>query len=115
MAGEVILTAGLDRCLYISTPGKFEEMLTKLGDLDLERRASRDYLRFLQAMSSEETVDKQGRMNIPQALREYADLDKEVVITGAGIRAEIWSRSAWDAYRTRVESNLEEIAEQAKV
>lgn len=107
---NVVLTIGLDRCIYLMTPERFAEKLEKLESRPDEDQDSRDYLRPMTALASEETIDKQGRMNIPSNLREYAGLAKDVVIIGVSRRGEIWSPKKWTDYRDRVGGAYEAIA-----
>jgi MraZ protein len=73
---------------------------------------NRDFSRLFFSSASEEQVDRSGRMSIPARLREYAGLDKEVVLIGVSERAEIWNRETWDSYKQGVETDYEAIAEQ---
>jgi MraZ protein len=109
---ELVVTAGLDRCLLVMTKSRFEDRAAQLEQLSTNHKASRDYNRLFFSSASEETVDKSGRMSVPPALRKYASLDKEVVMIGVSDRAEIWDRDAWGRYREGVESDFEAIAEQ---
>lgn len=108
----VVLTKGLERCLYVMASEKFERFAGQAEGMGLERRTSRAYSRVVGSGSAEETIDRQGRITIPPALREYAGLTKEVVLAGVLGRAEIWDRAAWNAYRTSAEGEYESIAEQ---
>jgi MraZ protein len=112
LAPEVVVTAGLERCLLVMTKARFEDRAAQLEKLSPNHKASRDYSRLFFSSASEEPVDKSGRMSVPPALRRYAALDKEVVMIGVSDRAEIWDRAAWAQYREGVESDFEAIAEQ---
>jgi MraZ protein len=112
LAPEVVVTAGLERCLLVMTKGRFEDRAAQLEQLSPNHKASRDYSRLFFSSASEEPVDKSGRMSVPPTLRKYAALDKEVVMIGVSDRAEIWDRGAWAQYREAVESDFEAIAEQ---
>lgn len=108
----VVVTVGLERCLYVMTRERFEERASQLEDLSPNRKANRDHNRLFFASASEEQVDRSGRMNIPSGLRDYAGLRKEVILIGVSGRAEIWDRGVWAEYRKSVEGAYEAIAEQ---
>lgn len=112
LKGEVVVTAGLDRCLYVLTESRFTEKAAQLEQLSSNQKINRDYNRLFFSSASEEQVDRSGRMTIPPRLREYAGLEKEVVLIGVSERAEIWDREAWMEYKRGVESTYEELAEQ---
>lgn len=112
LAPEVVVTAGLERCLLVMTKPRFSGRAAQLEQLSPNHKASRDYNRLFFSSASEEPVDKSGRMSVPPALRRYAGLEKDVVMIGVSDRAEIWDRAAWVRYREEVESDFEAIAEQ---
>ena len=94
-----ILTKGLDNCLFVYSSEEWQRLEEKIKSLPLAK--SRDLQRFFFSGATEVEVDKQGRVLIPQNLREYAKLDKDAMVIGASVRAEIWNRSMW---RDRVDS-----------
>lgn len=110
--GEVIVTKGLEGCLYVMTKENFAARGEEIEQSPLSSKAMRDYLRLYFSGSSEETIDRQGRMNIPAPLRAYAGLDKDVVLIGVSSRGEIWSEKAWNPYKDEVEERYEAIAEE---
>ena len=110
-AEGIVLAQGLDHCVYIFPQAKFEELATRLEDLPVTRKTNRDYARLLLGTASEEQMDKQGRITLPQGLREWGRLDREVVLTGVRARGEIWDRKACDSYKHSVENEYENIAE----
>lgn len=107
---KVVLTLGLDRCLYLMTTESFGEMAERFQRWQLEDETARQYSRLFFAKASEESVDSQGRITIPVPLREAANLGKELVLTGAGHRAEVWDRSRYDAYSGEAQERYEELA-----
>jgi MraZ protein len=114
--GEVvILTKGLDRCLYVMPKARFAELSEKMAALPVNRRDNRDFSRILFTGASEETVDRQGRVIIPSHLREYAGLDKEAVLAGVASRGEIWDRASWLEYRSQAQERYEDIAEKIEL
>lgn len=111
LAGEVIVTKGHERCLYVMTKERFEMRRAQLEELSSNRKIHRDHNRIFFSSGSEEPVDKTGRMSVPQALRQYAGLEKDVVLLGVSDRAEIWDRAAWSEYQQSIDS-YEALAEQ---
>lgn len=112
LSGEVVVTAGQERCLFVMTRERFARRADQLEQHSSDRKANRDYNRLFFSSASEESVDKSGRMSIPSGLRQYAGLGKEVAFVGVSDRAEIWDRQAWSRYKQTVESEYESIAEQ---
>lgn len=106
------MTAGLDRCLYVLPETRFAQRAAQLDELSPNQKVNRDFSRLFFSSASEEQVDRSGRMSIPARLREYAGLEKEVVLIGVSERAEIWNRETWDGYKQGVETDYEAIAEQ---
>lgn len=90
-----ILTKGLDNCLFGYSLKEWAVLEEKLKKLPLTSKEARTFLRFFFAGASECEVDKQGRVLIPQNLREYAGIQKEVFIIGVMTRIEIWSEDNW--------------------
>lgn len=94
-----ILSRGLDHCLYIYTNEDWERFIDKLSTLpELSSANGRKLNRFFIAGAIQCEVDKQGRILIPTNLREFASLEKEVVLAGVGKRIEVWNRLAWEDY-----------------
>ena len=75
-----------------------------MGDKD-----TRDYLRVFLSGASDQVPDKQGRVLVPQILRDYADLGEDIVVIGVGTRAEIWNREAWQTYLAEKEQRYSDI------
>ena len=88
-----IVTRGLDNCLFVYSGDEWRTLEDKLRALPISK--SRDIQRFFFASAVEVEPDKQGRILIPQNLRDYAQLDKDITIIGALTRAEIWSSERW--------------------
>lgn len=88
-----VLTKGLDNCLFVYSQDEWEILSRRTSELPLNK--SRDLQRFFFAGAAEVEVDKQGRIIIPQHLREHAGLEKEITIIGASTRAEIWNKERW--------------------
>ena len=92
---EFILTKGLDGCLSIYPMDAWEAFETKLRALPLTNKNARTFTRFFVAGATNCELDRQGRILVPQTLREFASLEKEVVLTGNLNRIEIWSKEKW--------------------
>ncbi|HIS49970.1 MAG TPA: division/cell wall cluster transcriptional repressor MraZ [Candidatus Gallacutalibacter pullistercoris] len=90
------VTKGLDNCLFVFSPARWERLVEKMASLPIANAHSLQ--RFFFSGAGEVEPDKQGRVLIPQSLREYAGLSKEVTVIGAATRAEIWDTARWKAY-----------------
>jgi MraZ protein len=95
---DMVFTKGIERCLYVFPLAEFEAFAVKLRTLPLTERPSRDFVRVFVAGASQESADAQGRVVIPQPLREYANLTKDVVVVGQLSRIELWDKDEWDRY-----------------
>ena len=98
LASGLVLTKGQENCIYVFSAREFEKVLAQMQDAPLSNMAARDYIRIFLSGASDEVPDKQGRVTIPATLRSYAGLEKELVVIGAGSRAEIWDATAWQGY-----------------
>ena len=92
-----ILTKGLDRCLYIYTTDDWEKQMEKIAQLPESDPKVRAFIRHFCANAAECEFDRQGRIIIPQELKAYAGIEKELVTMGAMSKIEVWSRDVWDA------------------
>ncbi len=92
---EFVLTKGLDGCLSIYPMDEWQSFEEKLKALPLTDKNARKFLRFFVAGATSCELDKQGRILIPGNLREFAGLEKDVVLTGNITRIEIWSKDKW--------------------
>jgi len=95
---KFIVTKGLDNCLFVYSLEEWTNFENKLRTLPIADKAAREFIRFFFSGAAECEVDKQGRILIPSNLREFARLDKEIVVTGVSTRIEIWSKENWEAY-----------------
>ena len=107
-----VVTKGLDNCLYLYSKDEWKKFEDKLKNLPITSQEARSFVRFFFSVSSECEVDKQGRINIPQNLREYARIQKDVVIVGVSTRAEIWNSENWDKYTSSDSLDVSKIASQ---
>jgi MraZ protein len=98
LGNTFVITKGLDRCLFVYRENDFLEMEKKLEAQPALDRHTIRLQRWFSAEAIETQVDNQGRVAIPSNLRDFAGIDEEVVIVGAGSRIEVWSRAGWDAF-----------------
>lgn len=97
LGARCILTRGLDQCLYIYTVSDWEKQMEKIARLPEADPKIRAFIRHFCANAAECELDKQGRIVIPQDLKAYAGIEKELVTMGAMTKIEIWSKEIWDA------------------
>jgi MraZ protein len=106
LADGVVITKGQERCLYVFPSDEFATIASRLREQPMTHKAARAYTRVFFASAHDEVPDKQGRVTIPAHLREYAGLDRELVVIGASTRVEIWDRHAWEAYLAESEDEF---------
>ena len=94
LGSRFIITKGLDNCLFVYSEQEWKGLEDKIRSLPLSK--ARNLQRFLFAGAVDVKPDGQGRIIIPANLREYAGIDREIVIIGASVRAEIWDRQRWE-------------------
>ena len=111
MGDKFIITKGLDGCLFGFSQTEWSNFEEKLKTLPLTNKNARDFVRFFLSGAIECEIDKQGRFLIASNLREYAELEKEAVITGVGTRIEIWNKDKWKAYNSEENLSADQIAE----
>jgi MraZ protein len=113
MGNKVIVTSGLDSCLFVYTTTEWEKITARLSasDSSVLQANNRSFNRYLLGGAVEAEVDAVGRMLIPQYLRDRAKLTSKVVIVGVRDRAEIWDERRWVAYREEVERQADQLAE----
>ena len=105
-----IVTKGLDNCLFVYPLGEWNVLENKLKQLPMTNREARAFVRFFFAGATECELDKQGRVRIPNNLREHALLNKEAIIIGVATRIEIWSKEQWEKYNSDVDLSYDDIA-----
>lgn len=104
-----VVTKGLDGCLFVYDNEEWKLFEEKLRALPITNKEARQFVRFFLAGAAEVEVDKQGRILIPNVLREFAGLAKDVALVGVGSRIEIWSRERFED--TAAFDDMDEIAE----
>ena len=90
-----VVTKGLDGCLYVYSDKEWENIENKFRELPLTAQDARKFTRFFFAGAADCELDKQGRILLPSVLRDYAGIEKEVVLAGVLNRVEIWSKERW--------------------
>lgn len=106
-----VVTRGLDQCLFIYPMQEWQVLEQKLKALPLMKSDARAFTRFFFSGATECEWDKQGRVNLPANLRQYAKLEKDCVVLGVSNRVEIWSKDTWEQYFQQSEDTFNEIAE----
>ncbi len=108
----LVITRAQERCLAIYPLTKFVEMTQQMGNAPETLKRVRDFQRMLAAGATDEVPDRQGRVMIPPQLREYAHLDKEIVVVGAISRVEVWDAATWSEYSTEQEAAFADMNEE---
>ena len=90
---------------------EWENLEAKLNEMPLAKKDARPFVRFFYSAATECELDKQGRINIPGTLRNYAALTKGCVVIGVSNRIEIWDETRWQDFSAAAEDNFDEIAE----
>ena len=106
---KVIVTKGVENCLVVYTEKEWEVTSQKLGNLPISQAEARSFARHLLASAMEVELDKLGRILLPDYLKKYSGLEKNVVICGLSNRLEIWDENKWENYSRNAEKGVEEI------
>lgn len=104
---EFVVSKGMDGCLFVYANEDWEAFEQKLTSLPLINKEARQFARFFLAGAAQVEVDKQGRILLPANLREFAELEKDVVLVGVGSRIEIWSKGKWESLSA--DDNMDDI------
>ena len=112
LSAGLVLTKGQERCLYVFPVSEFGRITDALRTAPVTAKAVRDYSRVFFASASDEELDKQGRITIPQSLRDYAGLQRDCVVIGANTRLEIWDGTAWASYLEQQEDAFSDASEE---
>lgn len=106
-----VVTRGLDNCLFLYTKTEWAKLAEKLATLPFSQSNSRAFSRLMLAGAMDVEVDKQGRVVLPEYLRNFAGLKKNAIIAGLYSRIEIWDETKWSEYKSQTEAQSNEIAE----
>ena len=107
LGDEFVVTKGMDGCLFVFDNSEWQAFAEKLRSLPMIDKEVRQFTRFFLAGAASVEVDKQGRILLPAHLREFAGLEKDVVLVGVGSRVEIWSKDKWETMN--LDADMDEI------
>jgi len=107
-----VVTKGLDNCLFLYSKEQFEIIAKKFASLPISQARARAFSRHMLAGAMDVEFDSQGRITLPEYLRSFSDLKKNVVVAGLYNHLEIWNEAAWNKYKTESEKNSNAIAEE---
>lgn len=110
LGDQFIVTRGLEKCLFIYPKNEWNNIIQKYKQLP-DTKDRRYFMRIFLSGATVCELDKQGRINIPIPLMEYASLEKDCIIIGVDDRLEVWSKERWDTFITENEENLSDIAD----
>lgn len=106
-----IVTRGLDNCLFLFGAEEWTKLAAKITSLPISAANARAFSRLMLAGAMDVDIDKQGRIIIPDYLRQFASIKKNVVVAGLYSRIEIWDAEVWEQYKLKTEENSADIAE----
>ncbi len=107
----LIITRGLDNCLFVYPHTEWEKITSKIGELSLGSADTRSFNRFFLSGAVEVEVDSVGRILVPDFLKDFAKLDTKVVLAGIHDRVEIWDDNRWTEYKAKIEMQADALAE----
>lgn len=108
---KMILTRGLDNCLFLYPRTGWEKVAAKLQELSFAQADTRGFNRFILSGAVEVEADATGRILIPEHQKTFAGLKKDVVFAGVSDRIELWDSTRWGAYKARIEKQADALAE----
>jgi MraZ protein len=108
----LVVTRGLDRCLFAYSPRAWQKIVSRFSDLSLARSGIRSVNRFFLSGAAEVEVDSAGRILLPEVLVTFAGLSTKVVLAGVNDRVEIWDEGKWKEYTSTIEKDADALAEQ---
>ncbi|MCB9802766.1 division/cell wall cluster transcriptional repressor MraZ [Candidatus Nomurabacteria bacterium] len=106
-----IITKGLDNCLFVYTTKEWNKLVEKLSALPISQAKSRAFSRLMLAGAMDVSLDKQGRIVMPDYLKNFATLNKKVILAGLYNRIEIWDEKKWSKYQMVSEKDTNEMTE----
>jgi len=107
---RVVVTRGLDNCLYVFSRSSWESVAKKLQSLSFVQAETRGFSRFMFSGAAEVDIDGVGRILLPDHQKDFAGLKKRVVFAGVSDRVEIWDAERWSAYKRRIDRDAEKLA-----
>jgi MraZ protein len=108
---SIVITHGLDQCLFLYPIKEWEKISQKIGELGMGQADRRGFNRFMLSGASEIEVDGVGRILIPEHLRSFAKIKSKVVFAGVYNRIEIWEEKSWNTYKAKVMKSADDMAE----
>lgn len=111
LGNSIIVTRGLEDCLFVYSEMEWIKVVSKLKSLPFTKKDARSFTRMFLSGATDADFDKQGRIKIALPLLEYAELKKECVIIGVNDRLEIWSKEKWDSFMKESSENLSDLAD----
>ncbi|WP_347350409.1 division/cell wall cluster transcriptional repressor MraZ [Intrasporangium sp.] len=112
LATGLVVTRGQERSLYIYPMDEFVTLADRMRAAPQSSKGARDYIRVFLSGASDEVPDKQGRFTIPANLRQYAGLDRDVTVIGAGSHLEVWDTAVWNDYLAATEQSFADTSEE---
>lgn len=106
----VVLTRGIDRCVTAYPMAVWEELAERIAKLPMTDRSARQFRRMMFAEAANLTLDRQGRVVLPAELKEFAGIDRDVMVVGVHTSFEIWQPERWQDMQTLVDDESESIA-----
>ncbi|MCX6808636.1 MAG: division/cell wall cluster transcriptional repressor MraZ [Candidatus Berkelbacteria bacterium] len=111
LANGCVVTRGLDNCLWIYPKNDWQELAARIAEMPVTQKNARAFARFILSGAVECQIDRNGRVNLPKYLADYAEIKGKAIVAGMYNRLEIWSESKWQSFKEEMEKNSEEIAE----
>jgi MraZ protein len=107
----VVVTKGLNNCLWVYTKDEWEELARKLSTLPISQSKNRSFVRLMLAGAMDIDLDSQGRINLPHYLIDYGNLGKRAIVAGLYNRLEIWDEMIWKSYKRQMEKDSTKVAD----
>jgi len=111
LGSVLIITRGLDNCLFVYPLNEWQKITQKVSELPLGQADTRSFNRFFLSGAVEVEVDSVGRILVPDFLKEFGKLDSKVVLAGIHNRIEIWDEKKWESYKRSIEKQADQLAE----
>ena len=108
---KIVITKGLDNCLFVYSVKGWKKFVEKLGELSMGQGDTRAFSRYFLGGAVEVDIDSAGRILIPDFLKNLAQLQTKVVVTGVGTRVELWNEKRWNTYQQEIEKRADIVAE----
>jgi MraZ protein len=109
LGDKVVITRGIDGCLFVYTSEEWQKASEKWSSLTISQTEARSFARMMLAGAMEVQLDKLGRILVPDYLKDYAGLKKNVIVCGLSNRLEIWDEEKWETYKKEAEKGVDEI------